>query len=180
MDMAEGDVSLDAVDTPQWVNEPLEDDRYDGPHAHAHASDCFMCESGQDNRNVLVNRLHQVLGRHGEISDGSRFQYAGTVQHQIQGEATKTSAQCADELRTHELHHVMETTAINAENLKGLRNVARVVRGQLQRRNLETSVIEIDHKRLDTYMKVVKLQMEILKFKPEGLPFTKRRRVGAT
>jgi hypothetical protein len=173
MDLDEGDVSMDPVEPVRWVNEALDADRDNNGH-----SGCFMCEHGQDEGNGVVCRLQQVLNRQGEISDGARFHFAGIVQHQLQVGVVKTAIECADELLAHERGHVLETTTINSENLNGLRIVARLLRGQLQRRNLDTNETEVDSKRLATYMKVVKLQMDILKFKPEGLPFTKRRRVG--
>jgi hypothetical protein len=171
MDLGPGESDVDAALPPEWKYEALDDDK-DFMAAH---KNCYMCERGQDETNGTVVKLQQVLNRHGQISDTSRFLAAGTVQHKMADDDMRTPDACARDLMDHERNHVLETTVINGENLKGLRLVARHLRSQLQRRNLETGDKEVDGKRLDSYMKVLKLQMEILKFKPDGLPFTRRR-----
>jgi hypothetical protein len=177
MDLPPGEVDLDPAekipDVP-WINEPLEGD--DPDEFKPDADTCFLCERGDEITNPTIAKINKCLGMRGEISDSQRFMTAGTLQTKLYPDGTIQPIECARAMFAHEKRHILDTADINAENLQTLRVVARNIRKRLQRRREGSETGEVDMKQLDSYMKIVRLQAELLRCKTEGLTFTKNKR----
>jgi hypothetical protein len=180
MDLGEGEHETDAPSAaaPAWENEPLEGDEdatnvFNGVES---GHTCYLCEHGHDMKNPTVIKIHTALSKQGDVSDSTRFMVAGRLQSTLDSEGKLQPLQCARELYTHTKRHTLDTTEINGENLQTLRLVTRGLRKRLQKRNVESGETEVDHKQLDAILKVMRVQSDILKFRPEGLPFTTNKR----
>jgi len=180
MDLGAGEQENDApaAAATAWENEPLEGDEdattvFQGVGT---GHECYLCENGHDMKNPTVIKIHSALSKQGAVSDSKRFMIAGRLQSTLDSEGKLQPLQCARELYTHIKGHTLDTTEINGENLQTLRLVTRGLRKRLQKRNTDTGETEVDHKQLDAILKVMRVQSDILKFRPEGLPFTTNKR----
>ena len=176
MDLLPGELELDAMEKPPdvWINEPLDGDEPDT--FHVDTTPCFLCERGDEVSNPTIAKINKCLAMRGEISDSQRFMNAGTLQTKLYADGTLQPVDCARAMFAHEKRHILDTSDINAENLQTLRVVSRSIRTRLQRHKEGSDLKEVDMKQLDAFMKIVRLQAEILRCKPEGLPFTKNKR----
>jgi hypothetical protein len=158
------------------VYEPMSGDTADGVCGVDGHEPCFMCEFGPVDGHPGVAEMHSVLDRHGELSEQQRYRTAANVQCRLDTSGRLEPAQVAQSLHAHDKRHVLDTKAIASENLQLLRLAITSMRRKLQRRDGTTGETTVHAATLNLTMRAMKMQLEWLRCKPEGLPFTRVRR----
>jgi len=185
----ENDPAPDAVEreADELVTEKLSDDT----GVVTDHSDCFVCRNGhQAMTNEAVGNVMTILDNRNGVTATNRFRAAGEAQARLLAaddmddmdpdEVQVSDEQievCARQMRAHE-KLTLDTVAIHAENLAMLQRMKWRYDAMLQKRNVNTHEVTIDEKAAKMLHATIKLEMEILKARPEGGMFTRKRHVG--
>jgi hypothetical protein len=158
--------------------EPLTGDLDAAPAGHSAAVDgpCFMCKYGPVEGHPGVEEVSSVMGRVGELSNRDRYMTAATVQCRLDATGQLEPAHVARMLHAHDKHHVLDTKTIAGENLQLLRTTIGSLRQRMQCRDLASGQTSVHADTLNMTLRAMKMQLEWLRCKHDGLPFTRASR----
>jgi hypothetical protein len=173
MDLLPGAIEKDIARPVEWTRGPLEGDEPFVPDGKS----CFLCSRGGDEKNPAVAKINEALAMRGTMCDSERFEIAGKIQSTLDTSGKLEPLACAREMYKHTKQHTIETTEISAENIQTLRLLIQTLRQQVLLRNPDNpDETKVDDKIMHLIMRAMHMQSELLKLKPEGLPFTNKRR----